>query len=252
MAQRCGMHRVHFPHIPTSLAGQIVEISGDEAQHALRVKRVRHGEAVELMDGRGGIARGCAEIDEGAKGRSSKKAELVLRVQVEHVDRIAPVSPRVEIWCATPKGSRVEDMVEQLSEIGVAAWVPMHTERTIVDPRDGKLDRLRRIALESAKQCGRAWMLEIGLPSSFEQAIGAPPGTRVLLGHWTGRVLDGPPVVEADAAIRLLIGPEGDFSPGEMERASASGVERVRFGPHVMRVGTAAVVGAAILMARSI
>ncbi|MBY0310739.1 MAG: 16S rRNA (uracil(1498)-N(3))-methyltransferase [Phycisphaerales bacterium] len=246
------MHRVHFPHLPSSLVGQTIDVTGDEAQHALRVKRVRDGEAVELLDGQGGIARGRAEIDESVRSRSSKKAEPMLRVKVDQVDRLPPIAPRVEIWCATPKGSRVEDMVEQLSEIGVAAWVPMHTERTIVDPRDGKLDRLRRIAQESAKQCGRAWMLEVGLPSDFEQAIAAPVGTRVLLGHWTGRVLDGPPAVEAGGTIRLLIGPEGDFSTSEMDRAAAAGAERVRFGPHVMRVGTAAVVGAAILMSRSI
>lgn len=246
------MHRVHFPHLSSIMPGEIAEVSGDEAQHALRVKRVRHGEDVELLDGRGGIARGHAEIDDAARVKHGKKSDPVLRVRIERVDHVAPTLPRVEIWCATPKGSRVEDMIEQFSEIGVAAWVPLQTERTIVDPRDAKLDRLRRIAHESAKQCGRAWTLEIAALSGLDMALAAPAGSRVLLGHWTGRVLEGPPQVAPNAVIRLLIGPEGDFTPDELKRAQAAGAECVRFGPHIMRVGTAAVVGAAVLMSRSV
>ncbi len=250
------MHRVYFPHLSTVCSGDLVEVVGDEARHALRVKRLRPGERVELLDGQGGIATGQAEPDAGqpsaSRASTRRGSDGALRVRVASIARIARQRPIVEVWCATPKGSRVEDMIEQLSEIGVSAWVPMHTERTIVDPRDAKLDRLRRIAQESGKQSGRAWTLEVRTLSTFDQAIAPPPGSRVLLGHWTGRVLDGPPSVPGDALIRLLIGPEGDFSPEELQRADASGVERVRFGPHVMRVATAAVAGSAVLMSRSI
>ena len=74
--------------------------------------------------------------------------------------------PRVTVLASAPKGDRLEAMIDGLSQVGASAYAPLASERTIVEPRQGKLDRLTRIAIESMKQCGRAWMLSAMTPKS--------------------------------------------------------------------------------------
>ena len=105
------------------------------------------------------------------------------------------------------------------------------------------MDRLSRTAAEASKQCGRAWLLEIGATLSFEGAI-APDARAVVLADASGdRYQRG-----GSPDIRLLIGPEGGWSARELNQARASGVRIARFGPHAMRIETAAIVAAAVVL----
>jgi 16S rRNA (uracil1498-N3)-methyltransferase len=222
-----------------------IVVSREEAQHAVRVKRAEIGEKVRLLDARGGI--GTAEV-------LAIRPDLVVRVLERRTE--PPVAPRVEVWSATPKGPRLEDMIEQLSQVGAALWRPLDTELGVVEPGEGKMDRCRRVARESAKQCGRAWVMEIGESATFEEALTPREGTQVIVGDASGTtygnhadpvprlgVLDKP--CERPANIRILIGPEGGFTAPERSRMIESGCKLVRFGPHIMRIETAAVCAAA-------
>lgn len=209
-------------------------MSGEEAEHARRVKRLRPGDAVLLLNGRGLVAR--AEVVEA-------KREFRARVLAERVE--APLAPAVEVWSATPKGARLDDMLDGLTQVGAAAWRPMHTARGVVDPRDSKLARMDRVVREACKQSGRAWLMRLDAPAAFEDALRVAregPATVVVLADASGGPLER---FDAESA-RLLIGPEGGFTHEEIDAARAAGAGVVTLGAHAMRIETAAVVGAAM------
>jgi 16S rRNA (uracil1498-N3)-methyltransferase len=154
-------------------------------------------------------------------------------------------SPRLEVLSAAPKGSRLEDMIDGLSQVGADAWMLLETDRAEVDPRPGKLERLRRVAAEASKQSGRPWLLEIGQSVQLAAALGrAGPGRSVVVADVSGE----PYSRRGEPEISLLIGPEGGWSPAELAAVRRSSARVCRFGPHTMRIETAAVAAAAILL----
>ncbi len=239
------LHRIMITE-GTLECGAACLIEGDEAQHAARVKRLAEGDPLELLDGRGGLATATLERIE--RRAPSKHWSITARVQ--SVRLLPPVSPRIEIWSAVPKGSRLEEMIDGLSQTGCALWRPLHCERTIVEPREGKLSRLERVTRESAKQCGRAWIMEIGQPIPFREALQLPltPDSPLTLLADAGGSPTAPRVQSATPAARLLIGPEGGFSDRELADAEEARIPRIRLGPHILRIELAAILGAALLL----
>lgn len=223
------MHTLFIPDTPDNSATLLIE--GEEARHALRVKRLREGEPVRVLNGRGLI------IDAVVTGTGGS---LSLAVRAR---RTAPeISPRLDVWSATPKGPRIAELVEGLAQVGAASWTPMQTRLGVVDPRESKLARLERIVIESCKQCGRAWLMNIGEKRRFEDSLA--PGPTVVLADARGR----PYSRTGASSIRLLIGPEGGFVPEEIAAAERAGAIIARFGPHAMRIETAAIAATAIVL----
>ncbi|MBU6412436.1 MAG: 16S rRNA (uracil(1498)-N(3))-methyltransferase [Planctomycetes bacterium] len=226
-----------------SLDASPLIVTGDEAHHAIRVKRLETGDPIACFDGRGTLVQG--RVANTAKLPRTGEWSLQIEVTSRH---IAPrPSPHIECWTALPKGGRATEMVEGLSEVGAAFWAPLHTARSIVEPGDHKLAKLQRAAVEAGKQCGRPWLLDIGeggdLPAATQNV---PSGGVVLVADGSGDSLPEriPPWV------RILIGPEGGWSDEEMAWFTAQGLSKVRFGPHIMRLETAAVAAAAIVISR--
>lgn len=223
-------HRIYFPQFSAESAG-VITVAGEEAHHALRVKRLEQGDAVELCDGRGLVAR--TRLAGSRKTREGWEADLA----VEGVEVALQVLPRVTVASAVPKGERLEALIDGLSQVGAAGWRPMRTKRSVVDPREGKLERLDRVATEAMKQCGRAWKLSIGPLVPFEQVLDAG----VVIADASG----GAYQPSGNDEVVILVGPEGGWDPAELERALSAGARAVRFGPHTMRTELAAVVAAA-------
>jgi 16S rRNA (uracil1498-N3)-methyltransferase len=232
----------HSFHVPECIleTGATVVIGGDQAHHAVRVLRLAAGATVQLRNGRGVAA--VADVTDTLKDRRS--GEWIIQAQVRSLSETPRPSPAVHVMAACPKGDRLSEMVEGLSQVGAASFTPLLTQFTVVDPREGKVDRLRRIASESLKQCARLWVMDVHEPLTLEQAIAqcASQGLQVFVADASGRA---PGRVERDAA--LFVGPEGGWSEQERARFAEAAFETVRFGPHVMRIETAAVVGAAML-----
>ncbi|MEM9064463.1 MAG: RsmE family RNA methyltransferase [Planctomycetota bacterium] len=229
-------------HLPDP--GSSVRVLGEEAHHAVRVKRLEPGEPVELLDGAGGV------ITTRYKGadRLGKREGWAIDLIVESACRVPRVSPTVEVRCPAPKGAKLEQLIDQLAQIGAASWGPVATKRAVSEPRAGKVQRLERIAGEASKQCGRAWNLEILHGDRFEGLVNPPEQGATVIADASGvqYECDGDPA----SPIRLLVGPEGGFTRGELARAEDAGARIVRFGPHVMRIETAAVVAASVVLDR--
>ncbi|MEM8834304.1 MAG: RsmE family RNA methyltransferase [Planctomycetota bacterium] len=224
-------HTLMLRDAPTPAAGDRLTITGDEAKHAIRVKRVRAGDSLTILDGEGLLAHAHAE---------DARRDLV--VVIDRVERVEPTSPRIEVFAAAPKGQRFEQMVDSCAQVGAHGVVPIETDFGVVEPGANKMQRAHRVAEEASKQSGRAWLLCVGEQIAFDEAL-AGEGVRVLCDA------DAPPYRPSGAEeIRLLVGPEGGWSPAERERAEAAGAMRASFGVHTMRIEVAAPSACAIAL----
>jgi 16S rRNA (uracil1498-N3)-methyltransferase len=227
-----GAVSIHRVHIDEPVRGGPFQVTGEEAHHAARVKRIAVGEAIEILDGRGGIGFGSVSgID---KERDGWRISLQI-VRTESVQRPRPV---LEVCTAIPKGARLTEMIDGLAQAGAAVWRPLEAERSIRE--HWRQEKLERVAAEASKQCGRAWRLEVADAVTVANAIS---GDRVILADVSGERFTGPSDIT-----RLLIGPEGGWTPEELSLAKEAGARVCRFGVHTMRIETAAVVAAGIIM----
>lgn len=233
------MHHLIVDRLDPDLAQMAIE--GEQARHAVRVRRMEPGERLILLDGAGGMA--VAVVEDSDKNGPKSSWRLLVRI-AEH-RRHPPPEPAVHVLSPAPKGDLLETMIDQLSQVGAASWRPLDTQRSEREPRQGKIERLVRITHESAKQCGRPWFMRIDAGIPFDEALRLSNAVIASAdGEAAGDVL---PRLSAGApigSIHVLVGPEGGFSDAERSMAAAAGLPAVSLGPHVLRIGTAAVVAA--------
>lgn len=230
------LHRVWLQTFPDQPGEQVV-LTGDEAHHAARVKRLVAKDPLELIDGNGRIARATV-VDT----RKTSRHGWEIECRIEEVTTAPRVVPYLDVWTAVPKGDRLEQMVDGLSQVGAGGWAPLSCERSVVEPREGKLSRLHRVCDEACKQCGRAWTLQIGKGGTLDDALAER--TAVVVADASGAAYSP----QGMASIRLVVGPEGGWTPEELEMSRARGAIVASFGPHVLRIETAAVVAAAVVV----
>lgn len=236
-------HRIMFSDLALCKTPDLMTIDGPEAQHLAKVKRARVGEMVGVLDGRG--AMGVGEIAE----ISGSKQRPIVAILLDRIDMIAPVHPRIEICCPAPKGDRLERMIDQLTQIGVDAWVPLVSERSERNPETIRTDRLQRIINEACKQCIRARSLRIDEPQTLDQALTSTSTDQVIVCDASGE--SAMVTMEFDQSSRVLIGPEGGWSDREREYFLESKLHVCRLGAHVLRLESAAVVAGSIALAHA-
>ncbi|MBS0196471.1 MAG: RsmE family RNA methyltransferase [Planctomycetes bacterium] len=164
-------HIIYLPQAAFSADSRLV-IRDDEAHHAVRVRRLVAGDHVLLSDGKGLLAEACI-TETRKRGRDGWEVE----VAVEAVNRPTPILPRLTVFAAPPKGDRLSEMIDGLSQTGAAAWRPLASQRAQGDSLVFKAERLERIAAESLKQCSRATLMEIGPTATLDEALIAAPRT---------------------------------------------------------------------------
>lgn len=230
-------------------SGLVIDLGADEARHAVKVLRLTQGARVRLFDGAGGQAEGL--VVSTGKGCAS--------VEIRAVERVAEPAWGVVVASAVPKGARVEDMVDQLSQIGVIGWQPVVCGRSVVEATDGKRARLERRALQSCKQCGRSWVMRVGEVSGVAELLAAG-GAVGLVDRWLLMDTEGDslesaleqksdqPSAAAGRVVGLLVGPEGGWTDAEREAIRGAGVARFNLPTPVMRIETAALAGAAVMI----
>ena len=226
--------------------GSVVEVTGDEAHHAVVVRRLRVGEEVVLTDGRGTSVTGPVT----ATGKRSLSVEAVSVSHVEEPD------PEVVVVQALPKGDRGELAVEVLTEVGVARVVPWAAARSVAVWRGERaaksLAKWRATAREAAKQSRRAWFPEVTplLDTPGVCALVSAADLAVVL-HEDGSVPLASVEVPAAGTVVVVVGPEGGLTDEEVDALAAAGGHVVRLGAEVLRTSTAGVAAVSALLSRT-
>jgi 16S rRNA (uracil1498-N3)-methyltransferase len=226
--------------------GDPVTVEGDEAHHAVAVRRLRVGEQVALTDGRGTTVVGS--VADTGKRR--------LTVSTETVDRVPEPAPRVVVVQALPKGDRGELAVELLTEIGAGTIVPWAASRSVAVWRGERVDkglaRWRATAREAAKQARRAWFPEVaGLATTPDVAGLVAEASLALLLHEGAHEVLADVSVPAEGPVVVVVGPEGGLTEEELATLTGAGASAVRLGAEVLRTSTAGVASVAAVLSRT-
>lgn len=230
-----------------------IRLDGDESAHCIRVLRHRCPDPVDVMDGEGTLYH-CVIVDDNPRG-------AVVRVVEETPHWGSHPYLLTLAVCPTKNNDRFEWFCEKATEIGVDRIVPLvgeHSERKVY-----KTDRARRVVLSAAKQSLKGKIPVVDEPMSVAEWIGATEGDTTSLKliaycfedesvprRSISSALDSylgaiPPGDGGLPSVIILIGPEGDFSPGEASRALEAGYVPVHLGQSRLRTETAALFAAA-------
>src|SRR5215204_5107222 len=230
------MTRRRFHALPSAfnLTDQTVILAADEARHLRDVLRLKTGDEVYVFDGVGREFR-CSVTN-----TSRDSAELRIDAEVE------PAKPesqlQLNLCVALLKGEKFDLVVQKATELGVIKITPLITRYADIHLRDAsdatkRVSRWQRIALEAAKQSGRAFVPEISVPVAFETAL-ETEGVGVMCSEREGETLESLP---AAGAITAWVGSEGGWANEEIEAARARDFHVVTLGGRILRAETAAI-----------
>jgi 16S rRNA (uracil1498-N3)-methyltransferase len=207
-----------------------IHLSAEESKHLSRVLRKTVGDSVYFTDGTG--HRVIAKLTD------DNHHACILQVQ-ERIKVEKPVAGLHLLISPTKQAERIEWCLEKCTEIGLTKFTPLLSARS--ERSRLKTDRLKKIAISAMKQSGQYYLPEIGEATEFSSFVKelAPLAVQKYIAHceddfkrdFSEALLPG------DAII--LIGPEGDFSPQEIELAKSSGFVPVSLGPNRLRTETA-------------
>jgi 16S rRNA (uracil1498-N3)-methyltransferase len=219
-----------------------VVLDAAETRHLRRVLRLRVGDVVRALDGRG------RELTVRLTALGTRSAEG------EILDSATPIreSPlHLTLAQGLPKAEKLESIIRMSTELGVAAVVPFLTSRTVPIGRD-RLARWVRVAREAAKQSGRTVVPAISAPVALDAWLAArdPTGLLVCLWEREPAPLAERLPVSRPARATVVVGPEGGLSEDEVAGLEAAGAIVAGLGPRVLRTETAGPVAVALLQAR--
>lgn len=237
--------------------GGLVELPRDAGAHLARVLRARSGDEIVLFNGDGREFTGAIEAVSGLRVSASITV-------ARSVDRESPF--QLTLVQCVPRGDRMDFIVQKATELGVLRIVPVLSQRSVVRLDEtqaaSKQTHWRAVAVSACEQCGRNRLPSVEPPQPLLSYLGAMAPRadtdrmlRLVLDperarqtQREARIIDS----EAPAAsgAQIAIGPEGGFTPDELEAFDLSAFSRVRLGPRVLRTETAAIAAIAVLQAR--
>jgi len=228
------VRRLASPSLEGGLAGQRVTLRPDASKHAIKVLRAKEGDAFELFDGDGFAAEALIAL-------ASPKA-VQLHLTADARDLRPAFATHLVLGILKPPA--MELALRQGVESGMTHLHPVSSARS--NGRLAKPDRLQRILWSAAQQCGRADVPEV-LDAAPLSAVLQRLHTvdRKRIAHFTDEAPPGAPTGD----LAVLVGPEGGFTPEEVEQALAWGAEPLSLGRWILRASTAAPV--ALCLARS-
>lgn len=212
------------------------ELRGDDARHLTKVLRVEPGHVYEISD-----------QDQLYLAKVTAAHKELVRFEVLEKLEIPPEPCHLVLVPALVKFDKLEWILEKATELGVGEIRPFwsaRTEKGLEQAAAKRIDRWRKILLESAQQCRRARLPEIAEPAAFATVLATGAAERYLLDESrTGEFFRPGPCASA----ALLVGPEGGFTEAERQLAIQAGWRPVSLGPRILRAETAALAALSIL-----
>ena len=212
-----------------------------ETHHALDVLRMKAGDRATVFNGLG--AEATVEFAAVEKDRMTLKKISATKNP--------PLACQITLGQAVPKGKNMELIVEKATELGAARIAPLLSERTVVrcdeDEAISKRDKWQRVAIEAAKQCGQNWVPAVDAPKSIKAFFQAGEKFDLMLvaslqadaRHLKTALAEF--AGKSPARVLILVGPEGDFTPAEVNLTKNAGCRPVTLGPIILRTETAAI-----------
>ncbi|HXC99921.1 MAG TPA: RsmE family RNA methyltransferase [Verrucomicrobiae bacterium] len=242
------MHRFYLP--PEQCRDKTLTLTGREAHHALTVLRVRAGERVVVLDGAGRELM----CDAQAPGQEE------LKLTVAQDNFVPPLPFQITLLQAIPKGKIMDGIVQKAAELGAHRIVPLLSDRVVtqLDDESGaaRAEKWRATAIEAIKQCGSAWLPQIEVPvtpkdylarnEKFELPLIASLQSDRRHPHEYFETF----VRERQrlpVTVCVWVGPEGDFTPAEMNAIKSGGALPISLGRLVLRSETAAIYALSVL-----
>ncbi len=205
------------------------------------------GERATVFNGQG--VEATVELAKVEKGRAAWR-----KIQV---NKTAPLACEITLGQAVPKGKNMDLIVEKATELGAATIAPLLSERTVVRADEGealtKRDKWQRVAIEAAKQCGQNWLPRVAKPVGLKEffALGEKYDLMLIASLQPGAVGVKKVLAELGAKrprkVLVLVGPEGDFTPAEVNLARNQGCQPITLGPIILRTETAAIYCVSVL-----
>jgi 16S rRNA (uracil1498-N3)-methyltransferase len=224
--------RFHAPR--TAFTKETVTLTADEARHLRDVLRLKPGDDVYVFDGLG------REFQCSVSNTKRDAAELRIEAEVE------PAKPesqlQLNLCVALLKGEKFDLVVQKATELGVTRFTPLISRYADIHLRDAadatkRVGRWQRIALEAAKQSGRAFVPEVVLPVAFAAALDTE-GAGVMFSERGGEAFE---ILPATRSITALVGSEGGWAEEEIDAARARNFHIVTLGGRILRAETAAI-----------
>ncbi len=221
---------------PSSVEADIIKIGGEDSHHISRVLRLKEDDEVIVCDKNG--------IDYYCSVKSIEKDEVTVWILKKEVSKTEPPI-EITLYQGVPKGDKLETVIQKCVELGAVAIVPVAMKRSvaIIKDKEKKQIRMQRIAMEAAKQCGRAKIPEVLQTMSFKEAIVHSNMCDLkILPYEAENELSLKTVLknnEKAKKIAVFIGPEGGFDDEEVSIAKDNGFEIVTLGPRILRTETA-------------
>jgi 16S rRNA (uracil1498-N3)-methyltransferase len=216
---------------PDTVSGERLQVPEAIVHQVTRVLRLRNGAEIVLLEGDGQEVR--CRLDDGWLDVVSRTPSLG---EPRH---------RLAVAQALLKGDHLEPVVRHGTEVGISRFELVVTERCVArEVSDARLARLRAVAREAAEQSERGMVPEIVVPVPLAEVIG--PGSVLLFERARGSRLS-----EMSAPGRLIIGPEGGFTPDEVAAAERAGAIVAGLGPRILRSESVAIAAAAVVLSRT-
>jgi 16S rRNA (uracil1498-N3)-methyltransferase len=236
------MHRFYLP--PVECRRNPLTLLEREAHHALNVLRLRARERVVVLNGAGDEYL-CEVLETGRQG---------VTLNLLHKHNIPPPPFQVTLAQAVTRGKSMETILQKATELGAHRISPILSERTVAhldtETAASRVEKWERTAIEAIKQCGSAWLPRVDTPltpqaflaraEKFELTLIASlqDGARHPRDHFESFRVEKN---RAPTSVCVWVGPEGDFTPAEVNAIRAAGALPITLGLQVLRSETAAI-----------
>ena len=242
------MHRFYLP--PDQTQGSLLTLTDSQAHHALHVLRIRESERVVVLNGAG--------LELLCEVQGVDRDSVALHVKQKQV--LPPLPFRVTLAQAVTKAKTMDLIVQKAAELGVYRLVPILAERSVSQIEESsagsKLEKWHATTVEAIKQCGSPWLPQIEAPQSIQKFLASSERVEMsLVASLQPDARHPREYFQSFAGERqhlpksvcVWVGPEGDFTPAEVNAIRQTGALPITLGQLILRSETAAIYCLSIL-----